>query len=392
MSWVKSDSGASQEKCNQLPDLFEEIRFPLIHLAYIREIIENEELVKQDQICLDMLVQAQDYHLKSADHVINNSKLLTPRMFMGVVCGLVCPGGWRDNAPSKEVCVYVTSHSKWYPITALPQARYAHSVIASDDYIYVLGGRDNTCKLLSSVIRFDMTTNNWHSVMPLPYPATSLGVCVFQGQLFVVGGLTGIGSVDIVLRYSPRYNSWQRVKNLNQPRSGAAVVGGEKYMYAIGGLCKSTNKETQWEFLNTMEVYQRESNKWTLGKNLLSKRAYAAAVYLNSRIYLVGGRGELMGVNRGMDVYDPHIEEWTSAVCHSTPRTLCGIALSENETEFYVIGGVTSGGEDMDGVEVYDTEKDRWKKATSLPVPTGALKCCSMKLKLAVLKDLCNNN
>ena len=387
MTWMKSDFGVSTDKLNQMPDLFQEVRFPLMPPPYLREILEKEELVIRDKLCSDIIIDAEMYTLNKTKKPLLNSKMLQPRIFMGVVCGLVCPGGWHDNKPTKDVFAYITSDSKWYPLTPLPQARYSHSVISSDDYIYILGGRTETAQLLSSVIRFDTTVNNWQTVKSLPYEVASLGVCVFQGQIFVVGGLTGVGSIDIVLKYSPRYNSWQRVSNLMSPRSGAAVVAGEKFMYAIGGVSKRGNAaNAHWEFLNTMEVYERESNTWRLGKEMLSKRAYGGAVYLDTKIYLVGGQGELMGESKGMDIYDTITQEWSNTVYHNVPRRLCGIA--PNENEFFIIGGVSKGGDTVNIVETYNVVAKRWKKSTSLPIPIGAMQCCTMKLRLGVLQGM----
>lgn len=306
---------------------------------------------------------------------------------MGVVQAILCIGGWQEDEPKKDVFAYISSRNYWYPLTPLPESRYCHAIAACDGFVYVLGGRDVSSNLVSSVMRFDPSENKWQMVSPLPYPVTSLGVCVFEGQIFVVGGLTYRGSTEVVLRYSTRNNAWQRVGNLNYPRGATAVVADEKYMYAIGGMCKSSiGSNTKWEYLKTMEIFIRDTKSWIHGKELLTKRAYASAVYLNERIYLIGGQAEQFGVSKSMDIYNTMIPGWTSVTYSGVPRYMSGI--SSNDGKFYVVGGFTKKGEVVKTVESYDVTKNQWIKVTPLPNEVGAASCCTLKITLAVLPEL----
>lgn len=387
VSWMKSDFGNQSERLNQMPDFFQEIRFPLISPPYLREILEREELVMHDQICYNIVSDAQQYVLDNTHKYSFHNKMLKPRIFMGIVSGLVSAGGWLDNKPTKAVYAYMVSDAQWYPLSPLPSAKYNHSVISSEEYIFVLGGRNECSQLLSSVIRFDTNANIWQTVKSLPFKAASLGACVFQGQIFVAGGLANIGSISAVLRYSPRYNNWQRVASLNYARGGAALVAGEKYMFSIGGVNKSgQGVNARWEYLDSMEVFERESNTWTYGKSMPTKRAYGNAVYLNQKIYVIGGQVDLTGSCKEMSIYDTAAQEWSTFTFHNSPRTQCGIACTEND--FYTIGGVSKDGECSCNVETYNVNTKKWKKSTPLPIALGAMQCCTMKLRLGVLQGL----
>ena len=387
LTWAKSDRGNEKEKESHLADLLHEIRFPLISPAYLTEIIEKDEFVNKSSLCLNIITDGKNYHLPNSKRNNIDPKLTHPRKFMGVVWGVVCVGGWQGDKPTKDVYTYITSNYKWFPLTPLPKARYAHSVVSCEGFLYVIGGRNESTKLLSSVLKFDPTYNKWDEVASLPYQVASIGVCVFEGQIYCVGGLSSVGSVDIVLRYSFCNNAWQRIANLNCPRGALSVVANEKFMFAIGGIRKSgSGINTQWEYLNTMEIYRRESDSWSYSTELLTKRAHACAVYLNHIIYLVGGQSELLGVNKGMDLYNTITKEWSSAQYSGTPRSMSGIAVSE--TSFYVIGGISRDGDCLNSAEIYDTTKDRWSKISALPVTTSAMQCCTIQLRLAVLQGM----
>ena len=387
IGWAKADFGDRTEKENQLYDLLQEIRFPLISPSYLGEVVQKDELIRKNRSCYDLVTEGKNYHLPNTDRSVFDNKLTRPRKFMGVVWGIVCVGGWQIDKPTKDVFTYVSSSFNWFPLTPLPQARYSHSVVSCDGFVYVLGGRNQSTRLLSSVIRFDPSGNKWQPITPLPYTVASAGVCVFEGQIYVVGGLTDIGSIDVVLRYSARNKVWQRIANLNCPRGALSVVADDKYMYAIGGLRKNgSGLNAQWEHLNTMEIFHRESNSWSYGPELLSKRAHGSAVYLNQKIFLIGGQSELLGISKGMDVYDMLTHDWTSTPYLGVPRSMSGISV--NESKFFVVGGMTREGDCVNTVETYNVNKDRWTKIASLTVPTGAVQCCTIQLRLAVLQGM----
>ena len=61
---------------------------------------------------------------------------------MGVVMGVVVVGGWsEDNKSMRDVYTYTNTHSSWLPLAPLPIARYSHSVVACDGFVYVIGGK-----------------------------------------------------------------------------------------------------------------------------------------------------------------------------------------------------------------------------------------------------------
>jgi len=388
MSWVRSDTGKIQERLSQLPNLLREIRFPLMSLSYITE-ISMDSLIIENSECYEVINEGLSYHNLPEDSKQNSYDyhLTRPRKFMVSVWGVVAVGGWSNEKPSNDVFTFVDSKQEWFPLKALPTARYSHSVTACDGFVYVLGGRDENTKLLSSVIRFDPTANKWQDIKSLPYPVAALSVCVFEGQIFVVGGFSYKGSVDSVLRYNSRYNVWQKVGSLQSSRAACALVADENFMYAMGGVHKIGSAEnSKWEYLETMEIYSRDTNSWTRGKDLLSKRAHCVAVYLNQKIYLTGGHNKMMSVNKGLDVYDTGKETWASVLYFGAPRAMSGIAAYDNK--FYIVGGVSKDGDVLNTVETYDVTKNRNNKIAALPKSLSLLQCCALQIKLAALEGM----
>eukprot|EP00794_Sanderia_malayensis_P000300 gene300-927_t len=384
-NWIKYDV---YEREKHLPNLLQHVRLPLISPFYLSEVVEKEVLLQRNQECLDLIVEAKKYSMQPVDRSQYGSKQMRPRKFMGVVWSIVSVGGWQQNMPTKDVYAYVPSKEQWYPLLPMLECRYNHAVTSCDGFIYVIGGRNEKTKLMSSVLRFDPSANSWSYVSSLPYAMTAIGAVTFDGQMYAIGGLSIIGSVNLVYKYSARKDSWQQVAPLSMPRSGIATASDEKNIYAIGGIHKATGdgRQSTWTYLDSMEIYNKEFNSWEFATSLPSPRAYASAVHLNGRIFLIGGQSEMLGICKGFDAYNISTKEWISFPYMGIPRSMTGIALSE--TKFYVVGGITRSGDSVNTVETYDQTKDRWTKITSLPLSVGANQCSTIQLRLAVLQGL----
>ena len=387
MLWIKSDFGDKKEKMSNFPLLLREIRFPLISPSYITE-VSMDSIILENSECYDIISDGLKYHSSEEHQELFEMRLRKPRKFMETVKSVLAVGGWNGVKPVNQVYAFVDSKQNWFPLKPMPSARYAHSVVACGGYVYVLGGRDCNSKLLSSVIRFDPTANVWQDMKPLPYLVASPAVCTFEGQIFVVGGISINGSIESVLRFSTRYNVWQKVGSLRCARGACALVVDDKFMYAIGGLRKSMSNTgaVGWEYLNSMEIYSRDTNTWRMGKSLLSPRAYGTAACLNKKIYLAAGQSKLMVVNKAFEIYDFVKDEWVAISYNGVPRSLSGITV--NDGRIYFVGGQSKDSEFTNSVELYDNIKNRATKMPALPMSLGLLQCCTLSMKLAVLHEM----
>ena len=399
--WINSPfHTASHNKLNQMPDLFQEVRFPLIAGDFLRDILERDEVVKGDAACCDMVREAEKYVSQTRNPFTEPTyaaRLLQPRKFMGQVNGIVCPGGWENDKATRKVYAYVASHTTWYPLTPLPCPRYAHTVLPFQRSVYVIGGRDETSRLVDTVFRFDTIANTWSSVRALPYHACAMAACVFQGEMLLVGGVGVNGSLQSVLAYSNQGNTWRRVANMAHARGGVAVACDGDVVYAVGGVRKTAKGVgvgweqgigTKWEYLDTVEVFEGGTKRWREVGPAPNKRAYASAVCINKKVYVIGGQLQLTTAHacKTVDVLDTTTGDWSSSVTGNlVPRSLCGIAVSE--FDLFVVGGVSKEGESMRNVDTYNVNTCKWRKTNSLPVPLGGTQCCMIKLRLALLKE-----
>ncbi|MDE3271846.1 Kelch repeat-containing protein [Pseudoalteromonas sp. G4] len=120
--------------------------------------------------------------------------------------------------------------------------------------IYVIGGRSYSPELknLSYAEVYDVNTDSWSPIAPLPISAAGLAATVYNGKLIVSGGeaftkqkgeLVG-ETFDIVWQYDPNSDQWQNIGTLPTPRHGHGSVTFNEQMYIIGGAAKAGAQET----------------------------------------------------------------------------------------------------------------------------------------------------
>ena len=80
------------------------------------------------------------------------------------------------------------------------------------------------CYLNTSVERYDPRTNRWTPVAPMCTRRKHLGVAVFNGTIFAVGGRDDATELSSAEKYSPANNAWQPIVAMTSRRSGVCTV------------------------------------------------------------------------------------------------------------------------------------------------------------------------
>ena len=68
-----------------------------------------------------------------------------------------------------------------------------------------------------------------------PIPVHSHACTLYEGNVVVSGGYTGIGSADTNQVYTLKNNRWIAMGTLNKARTGHAMVVHEGELYVLGG-------------------------------------------------------------------------------------------------------------------------------------------------------------
>ena len=96
----------------------------------------------------------------------------------------------------------------------MPKKKYHHGCIFLNNNIYIIGGYDHIDRnnvipsTLKTVERFNLSKNQWQNLHGLNEARACFGQCIFNGQIFVFGGLYNDSTLQSIERYDEESNVW----------------------------------------------------------------------------------------------------------------------------------------------------------------------------------------
>ncbi|MFY9270007.1 MAG: hypothetical protein WAO55_09705 [Candidatus Manganitrophaceae bacterium] len=166
-----------------------------------------------------------------------------------------------------------------------------------DKSIYLFGGHHPeatggpmTDPAFSFSERIDRKTERWIETAPIPTPRFSLGAVPFEGKILAVGGggfrEGAFHNYDLIEQYHPLENRWSVDPTFHLPwraaGGGTCVVEGRVYLF--GG---QSGDRVQ----NRAATLHPKTGEWIELPTMPDARVAMATVYLDGKIYLIGGRG-----------------------------------------------------------------------------------------------------
>jgi N-acetylneuraminic acid mutarotase len=187
---------------------------------------------------------------------------------------------------------FTPSSETWTSLAPLPNGRNGLGAAVIGNSIYAIGGRPETGGPCSSftqfadVERYDIASNTWTAVAPLPTERSDVGAIAHGGKIYVFGGCkftaaTVTGEVDI---YDPTTNTWTEGAPMPTPRAGFYGIGrkGNK-IYVVGGLDAGGGASS------ANEVYNIAHNTWSEDTPMTHPRGEMGVASHGGRIYTIGG-------------------------------------------------------------------------------------------------------
>ncbi|XP_033632334.1 kelch-like protein diablo [Asterias rubens] len=364
MRWVYHDK---EERKNDIAELLQAIRMPLLSPRFLVDIVEAEDLIKQDIKCRDLLDEAKNYHMLPDRRTRMQQERIKPRR--STVGSIYCVGGMDStghslssverynlsngrvsieasmNSPRSGVGVAVLegklysvggydgsqymntvecldpSTRRWHRVASMLHVRRYHSVIALDRQLYAVGGYDSST-VLDSVETYDPRTNRWWRVGSLDTKRRHIGVAAMGNYLYAVGGSDGTSYLKSTEKYDPRLNQWIPVDSMHSRRGGVGVAALGGRLYAMGGYDGQSN-------LNTLERYYPEEDRWTFLAPMAQCRSGHGCVVVGDLMYAIGGHDGVQYLNT-VEVFDTQLGEWHSQGPMGTCRAVAGVAVLNN--------------------------------------------------------------
>ncbi|KAL4466139.1 hypothetical protein ABPG72_000685 [Tetrahymena utriculariae] len=222
------------------------------------------------------------------------------------------------------------------PLSNMHQARYTHSAIYFNDYVYVIGGRTygrGQQSILNSFERLNLKSNAWEELSNLQDGRCTSSLIGLQDKrwLYLIGGFSPKGRLNQIERFNIQDNAWQllSIKLPLTVEGGFAfsVKGQKDQFYFMFG--RSDEDRNEQIFQININAQNPEQNKIDIvGKVKKTRVLPICFVDENSKLYVFGGDENLwerfdipsfesqFGKKVNQDLHPSDMKKYCSAYSH----------------------------------------------------------------------------
>ncbi len=168
---------------------------------------------------------------------------------------------------------YDAGTDTWSEVAPMPAVHFSTAACAVGSDIYAIGGSTqlNSMFYTAEVYKYSVDNNSWSTVSPM---RTRHGACVLGGMIYVAGGRDSADvKLSSVLRYDPSSDTWSTVAAMTQVHEYPAVFALDGCVYAAGGRGASGP-------VSTVEKYEPAFDRWSAVRSMGSARVMFKAVAL----------------------------------------------------------------------------------------------------------------
>ncbi|XP_075555939.1 uncharacterized protein LOC142588258 [Dermacentor variabilis] len=140
-------------------------------------------------------------------------------------CGRIyIVGGYSGMQNLDSVECYDPSTDAWTRVLTLSSPRSGLKAVAHKDIIYIIGGSTNGGYVqFSSMVMLDVRRARFADLPNMPIAKCNFAAVVLEGQIYIIGGYSGYGTVKTVERYDIEARTWHSVPELSMSCSAAAA-------------------------------------------------------------------------------------------------------------------------------------------------------------------------
>ncbi len=177
-------------------------------------------------------------------------------------------------------------------------ARKFSAVVQIEDRVYLFGGVDDSGESRSEIMMIDMEKQALYRIGNLPKPAYSSATAVYNGMIYLAGGLSDKQYLDKVYRFDPESETVQAMKDLPFPAAFGSMSAVGDSLYYIGGF--------DGELLRSdiIEI-DPETGSAVVKAVLPQPLEYHRSITAGSVIYIIGGENDQREYSSSVYAYSP---------------------------------------------------------------------------------------
>ncbi len=261
-------------------------------------------------------------------------------------------GGFIDRSlnATAECDVYNPSTDSWSYLTTIPTGAMTHAAVTVVGAVaYFVGGDigqftyGRTKTATAAVLTYDLTTNKWGSVAPLPSAQSCGGIGYSNGHLYYFGGINAADTQDLSTTYSldlTRPSSpWVARAAMPNARNHVGYATLNNLIYAVGGEHKYDQTGGN---VAEVDVYNPATNVWTKAASLPFTwgSVHTNVLVINNKIVVVGGQtnGGYDGIYiANIEAFNPSTNKWSAVGL--LPEANEGESVAYIDNKLFVVDG-----------------------------------------------------
>jgi N-acetylneuraminic acid mutarotase len=256
-------------------------------------------------------------------------------------------GGSTGNDESSHIVEIVSSNEEYDPVTdawifkkSMPTARYGFAIAVYQNKIYCIGGVTSYSTSSGYDVTginevYDPATDTWETKTPMPTARDSLQANVVNDRIYLIGGYLG------KYNSSNPYASYSTLNEVYNPATDSWTTKIQIPTVTMGYASAVVNNQI-YIIKQSTQIYDAKTDAWSYGEPIPSTAGshsgYATAaattgVFALKRIYLFSQ------ASISNQIYNPDSDSWTAGADLPTKRG--GAAVAVVNDMLYVIGGKT---------------------------------------------------
>ncbi|KAF3451535.1 hypothetical protein FNV43_RR07630 [Rhamnella rubrinervis] len=311
------------------------------------------------------------------------------------------------NASNWIEC-YEPANNSWTRVSPIPYIPQNHALkdfamVSIGGSVYIIGGRllhkqrcqdphANAEVVLSSVLRYDVQSQQWARCGPMGFPRYDFACTVYENKIYVAGGKSsagcarGISSAEV---YNPRLDVWTPLANMSTLRYKCVGLTWQGKIHVVSGFAEREDSDRTVPFMaerSSAEVFDVEAERWEMISGMWKLDVPPnQIVAVDGRLFSSGdclkawkGHIESYDGNIWNEVDGSHLQNFTSPMNSNGP--LIYLTVAPIGTHLYFLAGYRIDEElsrTMSIVHVFDTSAntDAWKSFEPTEVEGDKVLC-----------------
>lgn len=241
------------------------------------------------------------------------------------------------------------SGEAWIEIDSMHEARVGHAmVILPNGNILVTGGEGGSPNGIKATCEiYDLNTGKWRYTTPMNIARTMHHLVLLRNKKVLAIGGYREKSCEL---FDPLTETWTITDSIPTLRfSNYTVTELKDGRILITGGFRISDDFTYMEYLSNCEIYNPDTESWSIADSLITGRWGHTAVLLENGEMLIAG-GSTKTALRTCEIYDPLNDSWSTTASMKEPRFMLASILLPN-------GNVFISGGDSVGVNIIPTKK-----------------------------------